>query len=312
MRVLVTGGAGFVGVHVVERLLRSKRCSSVTVVDRCSPTAAPQAIPHSNRVRFVRGDILDLGVLTELVAGCDAVIHLAAETFVDASIADDRAFVETNIAATAALLRAIRQSGGRRLVHVSTDEVFGHALAGAFTESSPYRPRNPYAATKAAADHLVRAYGITHGIEETICHFGNLYGRWQYPEKLIPVTVSRLLRGEPARVYGDGRHSRTWLHVTDAAAALVALLEDGRAGESYLVAGDDERTSLEIVTMIAALMGVERRPRFVADRPGHDLRYVVDTGKVRAAVGWAPAMGFEPGMRDTVRWMTANQGWWQR
>ena len=250
MRVLVTGGAGFVGVHLVDRLLQVPHVAAVTVLDCCTRTAVPQALPASCRVRFVRGTTQDADLVAELVRDCDAVVHLAAETFVDASIADDRLFVDTNIAGTAVLLRVLRDLGGRRLVHVSTDEVFGEAHAEPFTEASPYAPRNPYAATKAAADHLVRAYIITHGVDAVICHCSNLFGRWQYPEKLIPVTVSRLLHGQPAHVYGTGQQSRTWLHVSDAATGLIAALDAGRSGESYLIGGDTERTTLEVVGRI--------------------------------------------------------------
>ncbi|MEV5832861.1 GDP-mannose 4,6-dehydratase [Nocardia sp. NPDC052112] len=313
MKVLVTGGAGFLGVHVVDQLLRCPKVTSVTVLDCCAHTAAPQALSPSYRVTFIRASMLDADLLADLLADCDAVIHLAAETFVDASIADDRPFIEANIETTAQLLRTLRHVGGRRrLIHASTDEVFGEALDEPFTETSPYRPRNPYAATKAAADHLIRSYTATHQIEATICHFGNLYGRWQYPEKLIPVTVARLRHGEPAQIYGNGHQSRTWLHVTDAAAATIAALEHGRAGESYLVAGDDERTSSAIVATITELMNIERAPQFVADRPGHDLRYVIDTSKARTELGWSPKVPFDTGLADTVQWLTEHDGWWQQ
>ncbi|AFU02829.1 dTDP-glucose 4,6-dehydratase [Nocardia brasiliensis] len=314
MRVLVTGGAGFLGVHVVEQLLHQRKVAAVTVLDNCRHTAIPQALPASQRVTVVDGTVLDAGLVTELVTECEVVIHLAAETFVDASIADDELFVETNITGTAVLLRALRALGGRRLLHASTDEVFGEANAEPFTEATAYRPRNPYAATKAAADHLVRAYTTTHDLDATICHFSNLFGRWQYPEKLIPATVTRLLGGEPAQIYGSGQQSRTWLHVTDAAAGLLAALEHGAAGQSYLIGGDHELTTLEVVGRIAEHLDitVEDAASFVADRPGHDHRYWTDTSKARLELGWKPATTFDDGLADTVTWMSTHQGWWRQ
>lgn len=314
MKVLVTGGAGFVGVHLVEQLLRLPHISTITVLDTYRHTAVPQALPSSNRVRAVHGSVLDAELVTDLVRECDTVIHLAAQTFVDASIADDRLSVETNIDGTVVLLRVLRAVGGRRLVHVSTDEVFGEATGEPFTEVTPYRPRNPYAATKAAADHLVRAYLVTHGLDAVICHCSNLFGRWQYPEKLIPVTVARLLRGEPARVYGTGQQSRTWLHVTDAAAGLIAALDHGSSGESYLIGGDRELTTLDVVARIAELMNVpaENAIAFVADRPGHDYRYATDTTKAHRELGWKPATEFDTGLHDTVTWLIDHNEWLQQ
>jgi dTDP-glucose 4,6-dehydratase len=317
VRLLVTGGAGFVGVHVVDQLLRMPHITVLTVLDIGRHTAVPQALPASYRVRFVHGTVLDDELATELVADCDAVIHLAAETFVDASIADDHRFVDTNITGTAVLLGVLRNLSGRRLLHVSTDEVFGEASAEPFTEATPYRPRNPYAATKAAADHLVRAYTITHDLDAVICHCSNLFGRWQYPEKLIPVTVARLLRGEPARVYGTGQQSRTWLHVTDAARGLIAALDRGGSGESYLIGGDHELTTLDVVARIAELMNIpqvtgDKTVAFVTDRPGHDHRYATDTSNAHRELGWKPVTDFDAGLEDTVMWMIEHDGWWQQ
>ncbi|MFF3226401.1 dTDP-glucose 4,6-dehydratase [Nocardia suismassiliense] len=311
---LVTGGCGFVGVHLVDQLLRMRHITSITVLDSCRHTAAPQALSTSQRVRFVQGTVLDAALLTHLATDCEAVVHLAAETFVDASIVDDELFVETNITGTAVLLRTLRALGGRRLLNVSTDEVFGEASDEPFTESTPYRPRNPYAATKAAADHLVRAYVVTHGLDAVICHCSNLYGRWQYPEKLIPVTVTRLLRGEPARIYGTGQQSRTWLHVTDAAAGLVAALGKGVGGESYIIGGDHELTTLDVVGRIADQLEVPAAEAvsFVTDRPGHDYRYTTNNTKAHRELEWAPATDFETGLKDTVDWMIDHPGWWKR
>ncbi len=313
MKLLVTGGAGFLGVHVVERLVRDPVVEQVVVLDHCSYTAVPQALPESSKVHFVRGEVNDQELITSLVRGSDAVIHLAAETFVDNSIADDDPFVDTNIGGTLAVLRALREVGERRrLVHASTDEVWGEATSGVFTEESAYRPRNPYAATKAAADHLVRAYGITHGLDVTICHFTNLFGPWQYPEKLIPFTVARLLRGGTARVYGTGHQSRTWLHVADAADAVLKILHQGGSQESYVIGGVAEHATLEIVTCIVSLLHIDDDViEFTTDRPGHDARYAVDDSKVRLDLGWQPTIGFAQGLADTVSWLVAHDGWWQ-
>lgn len=312
MRVLVTGGLGFVGVHVVDQLLRQRHISAVIILDNCRYTAAPLALPQSQRVRFVEGSILDAPLVQSLLSDCEAVIHLAAETFVDASIRDDTQFLDTNVTGTAVLLRALRELGDRRLLHVSTDEVFGESMGEPFVEYSPYQPRNPYAATKAAADHLVRAYTITHGLDTVICHYSNLYGRWQYPEKLIPVTVTRLLHGERARIYGTGQQKRTWLHVTDAAAGLTAALHTGASGHSYLIGGAREFSTLDVVGRIANLLQIPAAEAisFVTDRPGHDQRYAIDASKARKELGWAPAIDFDTGLKDTVNWMIDHDEWW--
>lgn len=312
MKVLVTGGLGFVGVHVVDQLLRSRDISAVIVLDNRRHTATPPTLLDSQRVQFVEGSVLDSPLVHSLVADTEAVIHLAAETFVDASIADDTLFVDTNVTGTAVVLRALRNLGGRRLLHVSTDEVFGESTSSPFTESSPYRPRNPYAATKAAADHLVASYTITHGLDAVICHCSNLFGRWQYPEKLIPITVTRLRRGERAHIYGTGQQSRTWLHVTDAAAGLLAALYSGIGGDSYLIGGARELSTLDVVGRIANLMQIPAAEAvsFVRDRPGHDQRYTIDTSKARDGLLWTPTVDFDTGLKDTVDWMMDHDGWW--
>jgi dTDP-glucose 4,6-dehydratase len=291
MKVLVTGGAGFVGVHVVARLLEWPHVTEVIALDIGRHTAAPQALPASDRVSLIDGSVLDRPVVDLLVEQCDMIIHLAAETFVDNSIADDSLFVSTNIEGTAVLLRAMRKFAGRRLVHVSTDEVFGETAGSPFTETSPYAPRNPYAATKAAADHLVRAYVNTYRLDAVICHFSNLYGPWQYPEKLIPVTVARLLADQPAKVYGTGEQSRTYLHVDDAAVGVLRVLEHGCRGGSYLIGGTQEVTNLAVVQRITELTGIDRPLWFVPDRPGGDVRSI--PGSDGHAVGVARAVAAE-------------------
>lgn len=314
MRVLVTGGAGFVGVHVVDQLLRRAEVDKVVVLDAHRHTAVPHALTTGPRLETVRGDIRDARLVDDLVAEADIVIHLAAETFVDAAIADDRMFVDTNISGTAVLLRALGTHPGRRLLHISTDEVFGQSGRAPFTERSAYRPRNPYSATKAAADHLVRSYIATHGVEAVICHFSNLFGRWQYPEKLIPVTVTRLLAGDPAHVFGSGNQSRTWLHVSDATAGLLSALDHGAPGRSYLIGGEVELTTLEIVYGVADLLQVPREQAvvFVADRRGHDQRYAIDNSDTRSALCWKPSISFGAGLADTVTWMSDNNRWWNQ
>ncbi|MGW0252511.1 dTDP-glucose 4,6-dehydratase [Nocardia goodfellowii] len=314
MRVLVTGGAGFIGVELVRQMLPWVSVREIVVLDAMCRTAAPQALPESDAIEVIEGRLSDEAVLTELVDSCDAVINLAGETFVDASIEDDREFVESNFVGTANVLRALRRTGGsrRRLLHASTDEVFGEAIRRPFRETSPYAPRNPYSATKAGADHMVRAYANTYGIDAVICHMGNLYGPWQYPEKLIPVTVARLLDGLPARVYGSGLQVRTFLHVTDAVDGLLRAFEHGSSGESYLIGAPDDHTTLEVVVRIAELMGVTRPIDYVADRPGGDVRYTLDTNKAEAELAWKPAIDFEHGLAQTVGWLTTNHRWWRR
>lgn len=330
---LVTGGAGFIGSAVVRMLVREHGARVVTV-DRLTYAGSPDALGELDgdaRHRLERVDVCDGPALGELFRAFrpDAVLHLAAESHVDRSIGGPGAFVRTNVGGTFTLLEEARRyldgldGAGRerfRLVHVSTDEVFGEVAEGAFHEDSPYRPSSPYSASKAAADHLARSWHRTYGLPVVVTLGSNTYGPWQFPEKLVPLMVLNALEGRPLPVYGDGRQVRDWLWVDDHAAAIVAALRRGRQGASYCVGGGCERRNLEVVRALCRLVDAlapdpegpcERLIRFVSDRPGHDLRYAIDAAKIARELGWTPKETFETGLRKTVAWYLANRPWWQ-
>jgi dTDP-glucose 4,6-dehydratase len=289
------------------------------------------ALEGDDRHLFVHGDIGDGALVARLMAEHrpDAVLNFAAESHVDRSIDGPAAFVQTNVVGTLALLEAARDywkslegdaKAGFRFLHVSTDEVYGSlGETGKFREDTPYAPNSPYSASKAASDHLVRAFHHTYGLPVLTTNCSNNYGPYQFPEKLVPLIIARALAGEPLPVYGDGRNVRDWLYVGDHVAAIRAVLERGRVGETYNVGGDAEMQNIEVVNAICALLD-ERRPRqdgrprasqvtYVTDRPGHDRRYAIDAGKLKSELGWAPAHSFEQGIADTVDWYLDNQQW---
>ena len=331
---LVTGGAGFIGSAVVRHLIAGTRARVVNV-DALTYAASPESVADaatSPRYDFARVDVRDGAALTDLLArhGPVAVLHLAAETHVDRSIDGPATFLDTNVVGTLMLLEAVRDywtglraeaREGFRLLHVSTDEVYGSlGRQGVFTEESPYRPRSPYAATKAAADHLVMAWHHTYGVPAMVTNCSNNYGPYQFPEKLIPHMILSALEDRPLPVYGDGRQVRDWLHVDDHARALLAVLGRGRPGEVYNIGARSERTNLEVVEAICDLLD-ELRPRpggerhreritHVADRPGHDRRYAIDPRKVEDETGWRAELAFEEGLAATVRWYLENEAWW--
>jgi dTDP-glucose 4,6-dehydratase len=336
MRFLVTGGAGFIGSAVVRHLIAATD-HEVTVVDKLTyagnlDSLAPVA--DSPRYRFVRADVADAPKMRSAIeaASPDVIMHLAAETHVDRSIDSASAFVQTNIVGTSVLLDAALAYWRRlpaerrdrfRFHHVSTDEVFG-ALEreGSFNEEAPYRPNSPYAASKASSDHLARAWQRTHGLPVVLSNCSNNYGPYQFPEKLIPLMILNCLEGKPLPVYGRGENVRDWLFVDDHVRALVAIAERGRPGESYNVGGNCERANIDVVRAICGLMdelvpdrGLGARESlitFVADRPGHDLRYAIDASKMRSELGWTPQETFETGIDKSVRWYLANRVWWER
>ncbi len=335
MKVLVTGGAGFIG-SAVCRLFVSELGASVLNVDKltyAANLASLKAIENNPRYSFQRADIGDRPAIAALLAAFapDAILHLAAESHVDRSIDGPGEFIKTNIEGTYVLLEAAREywrslPAGRaesfRFHHVSTDEVFGSLGAdGAFSETSRYQPNSPYAASKAAADHLVRAWHETFGLPTVMSNCSNNYGPYHFPEKLIPLVILKALAGEPVPVYGKGDNIRDWLFVEDHARALHAVVTRGRPGDSYNIGGDGERTNLEVVTAICGLLDElaptsPHRPHarlitFVADRPGHDQRYAMDATKLRRELGWQPRESFETGLRKTVAWYLGNRWWWE-
>ena len=335
-RFLVTGGAQFIGSAVVRHLIGDTE-HQVLVIDKLTyagnlESLAPVA--HYPRYAFVRADIVDrkkVGNAFEQFQP-DVVMHLAAESHVDRSIDGPAAFIETNIVGTYALLEAALaywralpdgQRAAFRFHHVSTDEVFGSlANDGRFTETTSYAPRSPYSASKAASDHLVRSWHHTYGLPVSITNCSNNYGPYHFPEKLIPLTIINGLEGLELPVYGNGGNVRDWLYVEDHARALVTVATDGRVGETYCVGGQGERANLDVVKAICSLLDelapsprVGRREKlitFVADRPGHDLRYAIDPTKIANELGWKPRDNFETGLRKTVEWYLSNRQWWQR
>jgi dTDP-glucose 4,6-dehydratase len=338
---LVTGGAGFIGSNFVRRALRATD-ARVVVVDKLTYAgnlASLADVAADPRVLFVRADVADGAAMAQLFAAHRpaAVVHFAAESHVDRSIDGPRAFVQTNVVGTFELLEAARRylrgvdgpaRARFRFVHVSTDEVYG-ALGptGAFSETTPYAPNSPYAATKAGADHLVRAYHATYGLPALITNCSNNYGPYQYPEKLIPLMALNALAGQPLPIYGDGGHVRDWLYVEDHCAGVLLALARGRPGERYNLGGGGERTNLEVVDALCdaleALAPAAQNPAlaarglsryaalkaFVADRPGHDRRYAIDATKARAELGWRPDHAFEAGLRRTVAWYLGHRAW---
>jgi dTDP-glucose 4,6-dehydratase len=330
---LVTGGAGFIGGNFV---LDSLAGDSVRIVNLDALTYAGNldtlAPVHADPAhRFVHGDIGDRALVAALLREHrpEAVINFAAESHVDRSIDGPAAFVQTNVVGTLALLESVRDywrelpDGPRadfRFLHVSTDEVFGSlGVSGAFTEDSPYAPNSPYSASKAASDHLVRAFHHTFGLPVLTTHCSNNYGPYQFPEKLIPLIIQRAQAGEELPVYGDGRNVRDWLYVGDHVTAIRRVLEAGRVGATYNIGGDSERENLQVVEAICALLDA-RRPRadgqprvsqvrFVADRPGHDRRYAIDATRLKSELGWVPSVRFEEGIARTVDWYLGHQPW---
>ncbi|GLK54051.1 dTDP-glucose 4,6-dehydratase [Methylopila capsulata] len=330
MRLIVTGGAGFIGSAVVRLAVREGHdVLNIDALSYASSLANVAEVSGSVRHRFAHADIRDADAMRALFRDYrpDGVIHLAAETHVDRSIDAPRVFVETNVVGTLNLLEAARAfwldagSPARfRFLHVSTDEVFGALAAdGKFTETSPYAPNSPYAASKAASDHLARAWHATYGLPVVLTNCSNNYGPFQFPEKLIPLTILAALGGRPLPVYGDGRNVRDWLYVEDHAAALLLALSSGVVGRSYNIGGDAEATNIDIVRALCGILD-EKRPKatpydrqiaFVADRPGHDFRYAIDSTRIRDELGWAPRTTLQVGLATTVQWFLDNESWWR-
>ncbi len=306
--VLVTGGCGFIGSHFIERLLAHHAGARVLNLDKLTYAGNRknlEAVAGDPRYQLVHGDIADRSLLRELFArGLDTVFHFAAESHVDRSIADSSPFLHTNVAGTHALLEAAREHGVRRFLHVSTDEVYGDIPAGSFAcERTLLAPSNPYAASKAAADLLVLSYVRTHQLPALVTRCANNYGPRQYPEKMLPLFIRRILCGELVPLYGDGLNTRDWIHVRDHCAALEGLWQAGRPGEIYNIGAGNERTNLDLTHLLLKIL---KQPpdliRFVTDRPGHDRRYALDCGKIKKELGWRPQVPFEEGLPQTVRW----------
>jgi len=315
LKVLVTGGAGFIGSNFVRLLLSARRDVEIVNLDKLTYAGNPESladVANDSRYQFIRGDITDRSVLRELFQrGFDAVVHFAAETHVDRSIEDASPFLNTNIFGTHCLLEAARNFPKVRFIHISTDEVYGSAPAGvAFKEESPLDPRSPYAASKASAEHFVTAYANTYGISSVILRCTNNFGQFQFPEKLIPLMIANASEDKLLPVYGDGLQERDWLFVEDYCGAITLALEKAKPGSIYNVSSGVSQPNLKIVRTILQLLGKpESLIQYVQDRPGHDRRYALDSSKIQRELGWSPLVSFEDGIRKTIHWYRSNSEW---
>ncbi|MFE6734182.1 dTDP-glucose 4,6-dehydratase [Microbacterium sp. NPDC057650] len=315
MNLLVTGGAGFIGSNFVHHVM-AHTDHHVTVLDKLTYAgnrASLAGLPD-DRVAFIHGDIADAVLVDSLVADADAVVHYAAESHNDNSLRDPRPFLDTNIIGTYTLLEAVRRHGVR-FHHISTDEVYGDLALGdpaRFTESTPYNPSSPYSSTKAGSDLLVRAWGRSFGVAATISNCSNNYGPYQHVEKFIPRQITNVIRGIRPKLYGAGQNVRDWIHADDHSSAVLTILEKGRIGETYLIGADGEKDNKAVVELILTLMGQDPDAYdHVTDRAGHDLRYAIDSTKLRTELGWMPKYGdFEAGLAATVDWYRDNEAWW--
>ncbi|MFC7341465.1 dTDP-glucose 4,6-dehydratase [Saccharopolyspora griseoalba] len=320
MRILVTGGAGFIGSHYVRQLLGGAypahaELAEVIVLDKLTYAGNEEnlaPVAEDPRLRFVRGDICDRELLGDLLRGIDVVVHFAAETHVDRSITGSDAFVTTNVVGTNALLQAAVDAGVGKFVHVSTDEVYGSIDSGSWPEGHALEPNSPYSAAKAGSDLLARAYYRTHGLPVCITRCSNNYGPYQFPEKVLPLFITNLMEGKRVPLYGDGMNVRDWLHVDDHCRGVQLVAESGRAGEIYNIGGGIELTNAELTERLLAEfeLGADMIEH-VPDRKGHDRRYSVDHSKIVTELGYAPRVDFATGLRETVRWYRENRAWWE-
>lgn len=318
MKVLVTGGAGFIGSNFIRFMLKTHKDIQVINFDALTYAGNLEnlaGVSADSRYTFIQGDIVDAeAVRTALAAGLDAIVHFAAESHVDRSISGPEKFVQTNVMGTQVLLEEARKRGISKFVHVSTDEVYGSlGETGLFTEQTPIAPNSPYSASKAGSDLLARAYFETYGLPVVITRCSNNYGPYQFPEKLIPLMITRALADKELPVYGDGLNIRDWLHVEDHCRAIDSVLRHGQPGEVYNIGGNNERTNVDIVRKILGELGKpESLITYVEDRLGHDRRYGIDGSKIMIELGWRPVYTFETGIRETIRWYVENREWWER
>jgi dTDP-glucose 4,6-dehydratase len=319
MRVLVTGGAGFIGSHYVRKALGGAYASlaeaEIVVLDKLTyagneANLAP--VKDDPRLRFVQGDICDPTVVSQVMAGTDLVVHFAAESHVDRSILGATDFVMTNVVGTQILLQAALDAGVGKFVHVSTDEVYGSIESGSWPETHPLEPNSPYSASKASSDLLARSYYRTHGLPVCVTRCSNNYGPYQFPEKVIPLFVTNLMDGKKVPLYGDGMNVRDWLHVDDHCWGIQLVAESGRPGEIYNIGGGTELTNLELTERLLAAFGAgDEMVERVEDRKAHDRRYSVDISKITSELGYRPLMSFDEGLAGTIEWYRSNRAWWE-
>lgn len=315
-KLLVTGGAGFIGSNFVHYIHKSRPGWHITVLDKLTYAGDRKNLEglDESRFTFIQGDVCDEQTVDKVVADCDAVVHFAAESHVDNSIHGPRPFLDTNVVGTYQILEAVRKHN-KRLHHISTDEVYGDLELNdpkKFSEATPYNPSSPYSATKAGSDHLVRSWVRTFNIQATISNCSNNYGPYQHVEKFIPRQITEVLEGRKPKLYGSGQNVRDWIHAEDHSSAILAILESGKIGETYLVGADGEKTNKEVLQLILELMGKDLNDyEAVTDRPGHDLRYAIDATKIKNELGWQPKYGdFRQGLTQTIEWYKQNRDWW--
>lgn len=319
MRLLITGGAGFIGSNFILYWLANHPNDSIVNLDKLTYAGNLEnlvSVSNSPSYNFINGDIIDQATVTAAMENIDTVVHFAAESHVDRSILDSKVFVETNVVGTQVLLEAARKSGIKRFHHISTDEVFGSLELSDdtyFDESTPYNPRSPYAASKAGADHLVRAYAETYGLPITISNCSNNFGPFHFPEKFIPLAITNALEDKPIPLYGDGLNRRDWLYVQDHCRAIEKILLEGTIGETYCVGGMvKDISNLDVLKKILKIMGKsESLIEHVKDRPGHDRRYAINWSKIKRELGWEPQYDFEEALVKTIEWYKTNEAWWK-
>jgi dTDP-glucose 4,6-dehydratase len=318
MKILVTGGAGFIGSNFIRYWINKYPKDFIVNLDLLTYAGNLDNLSEVENLpnyKFIKGDICDAKLVNDLVKDISLIVHFAAESHVDRSILSSANFIRTNIEGTAVLLDAAKNNGNIRFHHISTDEVFGSLGHDdqRFNEKTPYDPRSPYSASKAASDHLVRAYFHTHGLPITISNCTNNYGPYHFPEKFIPLLITNLIEGKKVPIYGEGKNIRDWIYVGDHNEGVDAIIRHGRIGETYCLGGGNEIKNIDLVRKIFALMGVgEEMMEFVPDRPGHDLRYAMDYSKAKNELGWSPRTSFEDGLDITLKWYKVNGDWWKK
>ncbi len=317
-KILVTGGAGFIGSDFIKYLLESDLSLEIINLDKLTYAGNLENltdVANNKNYRFIQGDICDRDLVNDLVKQVNLIVHFAAESHVDRSIADGSDFIKTNIEGTGVLLEAAFRNGGIRFHHISTDEVFGSLspTSPKFNEQTSYSPRSPYSASKASSDHLVRSYFYTHKLPITISNCSNNYGPYQFPEKMIPLFITNLLEDKKIPIYGSGDNVRDWIHVRDHNRGVKMIIDKGKIGETYCLGGNNEIANIDISKMILKLLDKsEEMIEYVKDRPGHDKRYAIDFSKAEKELGWNPTVNFYEGLKETVEWYKNNKEWWQK
>jgi dTDP-glucose 4,6-dehydratase len=315
MKILVTGGCGFIGSHFIKQHLQNNPQNEIVNLDKLTYAGRLENLKEVEKnpcYSFIKGDICNSSDAEKAMNGCDTVVHFAAESHVDRSIQSAAEFIKTDVVGTYILLEAARKKNIQKFVQISTDEVYGQILSGSFTEESLLMPRNPYSASKAAADRLAYSFFATYGLPVCITRSSNNYGSHQFPEKVIPLFVTNLIRGKKVPVYGTGKNIRDWLYVKDNCEAIESVLKKGRKGEVYNIGGGNEKTNMELTKMLLEKFGFgEEMIEFVEDRKGHDLRYSLNYNKISEELGWKPKTPLEKGIKETVSWYRNNEWWWK-